>query len=1096
MGNKWLAIAAILIMAFSFPRPAPAEANSAFEQLHAVSTTSNTLVSETSIDAQISSSLESSKAVFLFFYADWCGHCKRQKPIIDELEREYSGEISFICANGDTYPQAMQKYGVREFPTMLLFTPDSVLANSPSQRFVGFTGEGELKRVLSQIILDQTDENKDNLHIQDISNVDPVITNSIHNTKYINNDSTGGDCTSIGTWDLTTKTCVLTTDLNETVVINADGITLDGNNHEIIGASIAYSKGVQLSGRTGVTIKNLKVKQFYYGIYSVGSSGNTFISNKLSYNFAGIFMGYWGTNFVANNTALNNFVGIYIDTSINNIVANNTASNNEWGFYLRGSCGWGCYYATDNILRNNIASNNKQGIRIDMHANNNKIYNNNFINNTEYQAYNLGGGNVFNLSMPTAGNYWSNYTGVDSNGDGIGDTPYTFTGGIDNYPFVHPSGWADFDSDGLCDPGKTDLGCIGVDNCPAVYNPEQIDSDEDGRGDACDNCPGISNPDQKDSEGLKRVWVEDSLPSGAIPMAASDSWNWVTDKVYSGAKSHKNNTVSGMHQHYFESASDTLLVSPGDYLIQYVYIPSGTVPREIMLQWREGSSWEHRAYWGENLIGGATRTYLGPVPLERDRWIRLEIPASRVGLEGKVLNGWAYTLYDGSIYWDYSAIASSAGDGIGDVCDNCPAVFNPDQTDADSDNYGAACDCDDNDSLSYPGAEEICDGKDNNCDGVTDVPDTIAPTTTLELSGTAGNNGWYRSDVTAIISANDTGSQCNSGVAKTEYSFDNASWFEYTEPLLLSDEGLITIYYRSIDAAGNMETTKEELIKIDKTAPAISATRSPDPNSYHWNNTNVTIHFAASDGISDIDSVTPDTVVTDEGAGQSVSGNAMDKAGNTAMLVVDDINIDKTPPTVTITSPEAENYLHSECLTIDFSATDALSDIDSIFALLNGTPVTNGQVIDLRTLPLGEYTLTVSAVDKAGNSTGTAITFTIEPVLAAVDIKPDTINKASQSDKNAVTVYIEIPGYDVNTIDVSTVTLSTNRGNVSAQLTPTEVGDYDGDGVTDFMVKFDRQSVIAIIDTAEKEIEITISGRIAGAIFKGNDTIRVIDKSK
>jgi hypothetical protein len=43
--------------------------------------------------------------------------------------------------------------------------------------------------------------------------------------------------------------------------------------------------------------------------------------------------------------------------------------------------------------------------------------------------------------------------------------------------------------------------CTVDDNCPEVPNPDQLDSDEDGAGDACDNCPGLANPDQLDCDG-------------------------------------------------------------------------------------------------------------------------------------------------------------------------------------------------------------------------------------------------------------------------------------------------------------------------------------------------------------------------------------------------------------------------------------------------------------------------------------------------------------------------------------------------------------------------------------------------------------------
>ncbi len=73
------------------------------------------------------------------------------------------------------------------------------------------------------------------------------------------------------------------------------------------------------------------------------------------------------------------------------------------------------------------------------------------------------------------------------------------------------------------------------------------------------------------------------------------------------------------------------------------------------------------------------------------------------------------------------------GDGISDGLDNCPLVFNPGQEDFDLDTKGNVCDPDDDgdkvadeedcgpkDATVYPGAEELCDGKDNNCNGIGD----------------------------------------------------------------------------------------------------------------------------------------------------------------------------------------------------------------------------------------------------------------------------------------------------------------------------------------------------------------------------------------
>ena len=62
----------------------------------------------------------------------------------------------------------------------------------------------------------------------------------------------------------------------------------------------------------------------------------------------------------------------------------------------------------------------------------------------------------------------------------------------------------------------------------------------------------------------------------------------------------------------------------------------------------------------------------------------------------------------------------SDGDGIADNVDNCPNIPNAGQANNDGDPAGNACDCDPNNNTVYPGAPEICDGLDNNCNNETD----------------------------------------------------------------------------------------------------------------------------------------------------------------------------------------------------------------------------------------------------------------------------------------------------------------------------------------------------------------------------------------
>jgi uncharacterized protein (TIGR03437 family) len=98
-------------------------------------------------------------------------------------------------------------------------------------------------------------------------------------------------------------------------------------------------------------------------------------------------------------------------------------------------------------------------------------------------------------------------------------------------------------------------------------------------------------------------------------------------------------------------------VSVGDVLITYVFIDSSNPPTALMLQWKDtGQSWEHRAYWGTNDIvwgenGTNGKRRMGAMP-QVGAWIRLEVSASLVGLEGMRVNGLAFTLYGGRATWD------------------------------------------------------------------------------------------------------------------------------------------------------------------------------------------------------------------------------------------------------------------------------------------------------------------------------------------------------------------------------------------------------------------------------------------------------------
>jgi hypothetical protein len=160
-------------------------------------------------------------------------------------------------------------------------------------------------------------------------------------------------------------------------------------------------------------------------------------------------------------------------------------------------------------------------------------------------------------------------------------------------------------------------------------------------------------------------WVDDSIPAGAMTSASGgDSWNWVSSNPspFAGTLAHQSALAAGLHEHYFQNATRTLSIGVGDTLYAYIYVDPANPPSEIMLSWNTGSSWEHRAYWGANLInygldGTPSRRYMGPLPAT-SQWIQLQVPASQVGLEGMTVSGMSFSLYNGRATWDAAGVTS------------------------------------------------------------------------------------------------------------------------------------------------------------------------------------------------------------------------------------------------------------------------------------------------------------------------------------------------------------------------------------------------------------------------------------------------------
>ena len=78
------------------------------------------------------------------FYADWCGPCKTQDPILDELEEEFA-DVVFEKIDVDSDQETANEYSVRSLPTLVVENDDGVV-----ERFVGVTQRDELEEALNR----------------------------------------------------------------------------------------------------------------------------------------------------------------------------------------------------------------------------------------------------------------------------------------------------------------------------------------------------------------------------------------------------------------------------------------------------------------------------------------------------------------------------------------------------------------------------------------------------------------------------------------------------------------------------------------------------------------------------------------------------------------------------------------------------------------------------------------------------------------------------------------------------------------------------------------------------------------------------------
>ncbi|MDH5448875.1 MAG: right-handed parallel beta-helix repeat-containing protein [Candidatus Bathyarchaeota archaeon] len=212
-------------------------------------------------------------------------------------------------------------------------------------------------------------------------------------------------------------TYTFTSDINASIVVQRSDIIIAGNGYTLSDFVSGNLVGFNLTSVSNVTIRNVNVAGFGYGIYLQSSILNIILENNITFNEGNIYLENSSDNTITDNTITDgaeaiqlrassnntisgnrmsdNYIGVWFRfNSAKNVISGNNITDNESGIELLGSSN------SNTISGNNITANNMVGIYLD-ESSNNTISGNNIRANTDYGVELYGSSNNNSISGNT-----------------------------------------------------------------------------------------------------------------------------------------------------------------------------------------------------------------------------------------------------------------------------------------------------------------------------------------------------------------------------------------------------------------------------------------------------------------------------------------------------------------------------------------------------------------------------------------------------------------------------------------------------------------------------------------------------------------------